>query len=398
MGSRRRCGPLDPQRLLVEELGGTYREVVGADVGETLVATARSVNATQIVLGATRRSRFAEVTRGSVINRVIRDSGAWSRRPRDQPRIGSRARDARPPRSRRPAALSRRGSSWARPSGWCGPTGADRCAQRIARGSRLVERLAGVLSLVVAVAAIGGLWPALACAVGGSCSSTTTSRHRSTRSRLPRARISSRSSSSSRSRRSSVVRRDLRTSRCGGSRARVEADALGRLAGEESVPILLDTLRRVLRLDGVALLERVTDGWTVLAEGGLLPSRPTRGRVFGCRARGEGARCPGRARQAPTTHESCLPLPRRSSPRSLSVSSARRRRRPGRSRPPVSSEPRSCLPFPTTCARRSLLSRRPPRACFRTTSTGRRRRRDFLETIDEETDRLNARSSGISST
>ena len=66
---------LDRQRELVEELGGTYREVVGADIGEALVATARTLNATQIVLGATRRSRFAELTRGSVINRVIRDSG-----------------------------------------------------------------------------------------------------------------------------------------------------------------------------------------------------------------------------------------------------------------------------------------------------------------------------------
>ena len=66
---------LDRQRELVEELGGTYREVVGADIGEALVAAAHTLNATQIVLGATRRSRFAELTRGSVINRVIRDSG-----------------------------------------------------------------------------------------------------------------------------------------------------------------------------------------------------------------------------------------------------------------------------------------------------------------------------------
>jgi K+-sensing histidine kinase KdpD len=54
---RRCCHRLDRQRELVEELGGTYREVVGADVGETLVATAHTLNATQIVLGATRRSR-----------------------------------------------------------------------------------------------------------------------------------------------------------------------------------------------------------------------------------------------------------------------------------------------------------------------------------------------------
>ena len=72
---RRRRRGSSASAQLVEELGGTYHEVVGADVGEALVAAARTLNATQIVLGATRRSRWRELTRGSVINRVIRDSG-----------------------------------------------------------------------------------------------------------------------------------------------------------------------------------------------------------------------------------------------------------------------------------------------------------------------------------
>ena len=63
------------QRTLVERLGGTYRDVVGDDVGKALVDTARRMNATQIVLGATRRSRLTELLRGSVIRRVIRESG-----------------------------------------------------------------------------------------------------------------------------------------------------------------------------------------------------------------------------------------------------------------------------------------------------------------------------------
>ena len=97
---------LDRQRELVEELGGTYREVVGADVGEALVSAARSLNATQIVLGATRRSRFAELTRGSVINRVIRDSGVGL-----DVHVISRAdgeSGATASRTRRPGALPRR--------------------------------------------------------------------------------------------------------------------------------------------------------------------------------------------------------------------------------------------------------------------------------------------------
>ena len=46
------------QRQLLDELGGEYREVVGNDVASALVDLARAENATQIVLGATARSRW----------------------------------------------------------------------------------------------------------------------------------------------------------------------------------------------------------------------------------------------------------------------------------------------------------------------------------------------------
>jgi two-component system sensor histidine kinase KdpD len=66
---------LERHRRLLEELGGTYYEVVGADAARTLVGFARDEHATQLVLGSSRRSRWSELTRGSVINRVVRDSG-----------------------------------------------------------------------------------------------------------------------------------------------------------------------------------------------------------------------------------------------------------------------------------------------------------------------------------
>jgi two-component system sensor histidine kinase KdpD len=62
---------LERHRELLDHLGGRYAEVVGTDVAEALVHFARAENATQIVLGASRRSRWAELVRGSVINRVI---------------------------------------------------------------------------------------------------------------------------------------------------------------------------------------------------------------------------------------------------------------------------------------------------------------------------------------
>ncbi|MGH9037401.1 MAG: universal stress protein, partial [Acidimicrobiia bacterium] len=68
-------GLLDQHRRLLEEMGGQYHETVGADVAAALVDFARSENATQLVLGASRLSRWAELTRGSVINRAVRLSG-----------------------------------------------------------------------------------------------------------------------------------------------------------------------------------------------------------------------------------------------------------------------------------------------------------------------------------
>jgi len=69
-------GALAQQRLLVESLGGTYHQVVGEDVPRTLVDFARSVNATQLVIGASRRGRLAALLTGAGIGAtVVRESG-----------------------------------------------------------------------------------------------------------------------------------------------------------------------------------------------------------------------------------------------------------------------------------------------------------------------------------
>ena len=67
---------LDEHRRLLEDLGGEFHEAGGSDVAAALVDFARAENATQLVLGASRRSRWEELVRGSVINRVVRLSGA----------------------------------------------------------------------------------------------------------------------------------------------------------------------------------------------------------------------------------------------------------------------------------------------------------------------------------
>ncbi|BCJ35682.1 sensor histidine kinase [Actinocatenispora thailandica] len=74
-------GAADPanlvrQRTLIEDLGGTYHQVVGNDVPTALLDFARGVNATQLVLGASRRSRFAQILSRGVGVTTTAASGA----------------------------------------------------------------------------------------------------------------------------------------------------------------------------------------------------------------------------------------------------------------------------------------------------------------------------------
>lgn len=69
-------GALAAQRALVESLDGSFHQVVGDDVPTALVEFARSVNASQLVVGASRRSRLAAALAGPGIGAtVIRESG-----------------------------------------------------------------------------------------------------------------------------------------------------------------------------------------------------------------------------------------------------------------------------------------------------------------------------------
>jgi two-component system sensor histidine kinase KdpD len=64
------------QRRLAESLGGTYHQVVGDNIPEALLTFARGENATQLVLGASRRSWLTALLTGPGIgSRTIRDSG-----------------------------------------------------------------------------------------------------------------------------------------------------------------------------------------------------------------------------------------------------------------------------------------------------------------------------------
>lgn len=63
------------QRTLVEDLGGTYHHVIGDEIPDALLDFARGVNATQIVLGSSRRKAWQYMFGPGVGATVARDSG-----------------------------------------------------------------------------------------------------------------------------------------------------------------------------------------------------------------------------------------------------------------------------------------------------------------------------------
>ena len=58
------------------QLGGAYHEVVGDDVASALASFAVAERATQVVIGASRRSRLKELLRGSPVTSVLRRLGS----------------------------------------------------------------------------------------------------------------------------------------------------------------------------------------------------------------------------------------------------------------------------------------------------------------------------------
>jgi two-component system sensor histidine kinase KdpD len=157
---------LTDQRALLDELGGRYQELASGDVAGALVGFARAENATQIVLGATQRSRLMEMLRGSVINSVIRASG-----PIDVHVISSEPVETESPTSHvrvtsGPALSPRRQViAWVLAIG--GPPLLTVVLAAMREQVNLPTDLLLFLLLAVVVAAIGGLWPALVAAVGG---------------------------------------------------------------------------------------------------------------------------------------------------------------------------------------------------------------------------------------
>ncbi|HEV2310514.1 MAG TPA: ATP-binding protein [Acidimicrobiia bacterium] len=155
---------LAEHRQLLEALGGTYHEVAGDDIGRALVEFAKAERATQLVIGASRRTRWTELLRGSVVSRVIRQSDTIdvhvisSTAPEpERVTIGPLPRPPRGPSRRREIA------------GWALGLAGLPLLTLILTAARSSVGLSGALLLyvllVVAVAGVGGLRPGVTASV-----------------------------------------------------------------------------------------------------------------------------------------------------------------------------------------------------------------------------------------
>ncbi|HSO95059.1 MAG TPA: DUF4118 domain-containing protein [Acidimicrobiia bacterium] len=259
------------QRRLLLDLGGIYHEVAAADPGLGLVRFARTERATQLVVGASRRSRWAHLAHGSVITRVLRDAGQI-----DVHVIATGAQ-AEPPTP----IVTRPHPSLRRRRRLAGLTAAVVLVPAL---TAVLDALRSHLSLssvllvyllaVVAVAAIGGILPALVTAGAAFVVSDyyfTAPIHSLSMAKgdnvvaliafVVVAAVVGQLVSRSARRRAEAIR------------ARAEAETLARLSGtllseQDPLSALTSNLCEAFRCESIAVLRRDDHLWTVEASAG----------------------------------------------------------------------------------------------------------------------------------
>ncbi|MBV9829989.1 MAG: sensor histidine kinase KdpD [Marmoricola sp.] len=286
---------LAEQRRLVESLGGSYHQVLGDDVAESLLSFARAENATQLVLGVSRRSRLTALLTGPGIGAsTIRASGDIDVHIVTHEHAGT----GRLPR--RGGALSRR----RRVNGFVLavllPVLGTLLLVPLDRDLNLVSDMLLFLLITVVVAIVGGLLPALVAAVLGSMLLNYFFTP-------PLHTLSIRDANNALALFvfiavgmlvSSVVDAAARRTR-EAARSAAEARTLADLATSvfaegDALGQMLERLREAFALESVTLLEKAGDGWRVLAATGVPCGDPDRaessvpageGRVLAMRGR-----------------------------------------------------------------------------------------------------------------
>ncbi|MEU9082891.1 sensor histidine kinase KdpD [Streptomyces sp. NPDC048357] len=268
------------QRTLVEDLGGTFHHVIGDSVPDALLEFARGCNATQIVLGVSRRRSWQYVFGPGVSATVARESG-----PDLDVHIVTHdeAAKGRGLPIARGARLGRSRIVWGWLTGIAGPALLTVLLNQVIPDLGLANDMLLFLTFTVAAALLGGLLPALASAAFGSLLLNyffTPPLHEFTISD-PKNIVAIAIFVGVAVSVASVV--DLAARRTHqAARLRAESEILSFLAGsvlrgEDSLDALLERLRETFAMQSVALLERSSDvdPWTTASAVGTSPvSRP----------------------------------------------------------------------------------------------------------------------------
>jgi two-component system sensor histidine kinase KdpD len=289
-GLQDRAGPaLAGQRRLLEELGGTYREIVGDRVPTALVDFARSEMATQMVIGASRRSRWHELLHGAVVNTIVRLADGFDvhviAQGADQDDTGPSGPDGTRRRPRR----VRHGPSVRRQliGGGLAVIGLPLLTAVLAATRNhitLPTDLLLFLAATVVIALVGGVMVGIGAAIGASVlvnwyfvpplhTLTISDPENITALAFFVAAAAA-----------AAVLVDRVTSRSREAlQARAEAGTLARTSGiligePNPLPGLLDQLRTTFSIEAVSLLSNRDDGWIVDASSGPNPpSEPFHG-------------------------------------------------------------------------------------------------------------------------
>ncbi|MFD9611190.1 ATP-binding protein [Streptomyces sp. NPDC004290] len=268
------------QRTLVEDLGGTFHHVIGDDIPSALLEFARGVNATQIVLGSSRRRTWQYVFGPGVGQTVARDSG-----PDLDVHIVTHGEVAKG-RGLPVARGARLGRSRII-GGWlvgvAGPLALALLLTHVDADLGLANDMLLFLALTVAAALLGGFLPALASAAVGSFLLNwffTPPLHRLTVADPLNIVAIAVFFGVAMSVASVVDLAARRTHQA--ARLRAESEVLSYLAGsvlrgETSLDALLERVRETFSMESVALLERAdgVEPWTRAASVGPHPvARP----------------------------------------------------------------------------------------------------------------------------
>lgn len=260
---------LESHRALLCALGGRVEQVAAEDVTDAVIDFTHQEGATQLVLGASGRRRLAEFTRGSLINDVIRRAGdvdvhvvATDRQV--QPRHGTKPT--------MPLSRRRRHVAWTVAVGGTAALTAVMSAARDAVGQGALFLL---YLLIVVLAALGGTAPAVTASLLAVFALNwfftpplhTWVIHGAENvvalvvflivGVLVGVLVTT------------LARRSAEA-----SRGRTEAEALARVAAEmvgvdDPLPPMLERMRRTLRLDGISV--HASDGGPPLALAGDAP-------------------------------------------------------------------------------------------------------------------------------